>query len=191
VGHGKGTNGATSARVDPLAFAFFSGKFSINKKGRSSMFETDERVQRMIDEVYNLTLDLQRGDLLTHDAIRNVLGIEPHQGSWDHVVGRARRRLERERGIATWYDLTLGYRLLTKNEQIMVGQKRTAKAQRQLLRGARSVEALPEGECSDNQRRARFLALASIQAARKAIRKERRNQEKLFRPFEFMPRRTP
>ena len=84
-------------------------------------------VQAAIDKIFALTANLDRGDTLTHDAIREVLHLEPHQGRWGHIMNQVRRRLEREHGIATWADYTVGYRLLTEVEQLQVPTWRTKK----------------------------------------------------------------
>jgi hypothetical protein len=154
------------------------------------MFETSEEIRRLTDEVYALTEDLTRGDTLTHEAIKNVLYVEPHEGAWDHVVNRARRRLQDARGIATWPDVTVGYRLLTTSEQLVdLPRWRDLKASRQHRRALRSLVALPERGLSRGQRRTRAML---IQAEREHLRhlgRELRERAILAAPSRVTPRR--
>lgn len=153
------------------------------------MFERDEQIQRLIGEVYALTVDLKRGEILTHEAIKAVLRVAPHEGSWDHVVNTVRRRLERERGIATWHEVLVGYKLLTDVEQIQVGSWRTRKALRQIRRGMRSVDALPEAGLTLNKRKAKAVAYHSLRDQAREIRRSIKQQDALFALRPVTPRR--
>lgn len=153
------------------------------------MFELREDIQRQIDAVYEITEGLQRGDVLTHADIGSVLGLSPHEGSWGHIVGRVRRRLERERGIATWPETTVGYKLLTTDEQLKVLAWRARKANRQYRRAYRSVESLPEKDLTFHQRKARVLQLALIKEQQQRARLDLRTHKLLMTPRPAMPRR--
>lgn len=153
------------------------------------MFESKTQIQQQIASVYSLTENLDRGDVLTHEAIGQVLGVAPHEGSWDYVVGRVRRRLEDERKIATWHSILLGYRLLTTSEQIHVGEWRNRKAARQIRRGLRSVAALPEDDLTLNQCKAKAVMMQSLQDEQHSIRKNLRVQVALMHLRPVTPRR--
>ena len=83
------------------------------------MFEPNAEYRAMIDKLYDICEGLERGDVLTHDAIRGVLGVEPHEGRWQHCVDRVRKKLLDERGVDSWPDPTVGYRLMTAEEQLL------------------------------------------------------------------------
>jgi anti-sigma-K factor RskA len=80
-------------------------------------------------------------------------------------------------------------RLRQREARLAAALERTRRQIAELQEDAGPAEATPEAECSDNQRRARFLAQAAQQAAREEARKERCRQERFSRPFPVMPRR--
>jgi hypothetical protein len=153
------------------------------------VFERIERIQEQIDRVYDLTLSLGRGDILEHTEISAVLGLQPHEGSWGHIVGRVRRQIEDVRGIATWYEPRVGYKLLTETEQIKVGEWRTRKAFRQLGKGLRSVAALPEGGLTLNQRKAKAVQVHLLTDRQRSMRRDLKEQKALLALRPMTPRR--
>ena len=153
------------------------------------MFERNEVITEMVDRLYRECSRLDRGDYLTHDIIRAIVGVEPHETPWPTVMKRLRRRLERERGIATWPEPTVGYKLLTCQEQIeMLPAKRAARADRQYRRAVRSVAACPINKLSLHQRRLQAAQLETMRRAAKEARAYRRLQAKLVRATAKVPR---
>jgi hypothetical protein len=148
--------------------------------------ETD-RIAASVEAVYALTLGLNRGQILTHEDIAGVLNLAPHEGSWDHVVNKVRRRLERERGISTWPDPTVGYKLCTTAEQLLIPVLRARRAIRQVRRGRRSVEALPEKSLTVNQRRARAFLAERSRESEWSLRRDARQLEKQARKLPKPP----
>jgi len=140
------------------------------------MIDPIEEVQVAINDVYQLTEGLRRGDVLAHEDISRVLGLEPHEGRWSYIVHKALRRLERMRGIAYWPERTVGYRLLTKADQLLMPTWRLKRAQRQVRRGRKSLMALPEAELTNHQRRVRALTIEGL----KEIERSQRNDIKIY-----------
>lgn len=166
----------------------------MGEKGVRMRFEESPEVAEAVEAVYALTANLKRGDILIHERITAVLGLQPHEGFWDHVVHKAMRRLERERGIAYWDANSLGYgpvgyKLLTTAEQIEVGGRRMAKACRQMRKGRKSVEALPDAGLSLHQRRAKMFNLDRLKSGERAIKSESRRMKQQVRPTGSVPRR--
>lgn len=155
------------------------------------MFEADVEITQAVENVYALTAALGRGDVLTHEAIAGALSLSPHEGRWDHIVGRVRRRLEAERGISTWPEHTVGYRLCSREEQLAIPLKRMKRAYRQVRRGRKSVEALPEAGLTFHQRRLKAFMVEHAKASEQGIRREAREQEAQLKPSETLPRRRP
>ena len=153
------------------------------------MISEKQVITDSVDAVYALMGDLNRGDILTHEAIQSVLGVAPHQGSWDHVVNRARRRLERERGISTWPAPTIGYELCTTARQLEIPAIRTRRGMRQIRRARRSVNALPEKGLTVNQRRARIFMIERLKDTERTLRRELKGQQEQIRPTPTIPRR--
>jgi hypothetical protein len=144
------------------------------------MFERNEAIVAMVEKLWLLARPLDRGDVLTHDAIQGALGVGPHEGSWDHVVGKLRARLRKERGIATWPEVGVGYRLCTKEEQLdMIPEERAKKARRQFRRAEADVRALPVKGLSQHQKRLRAEQLKCLKAAREESASQAR-RAKLF-----------
>ena len=166
------------------------GKGPNGAESEGCVFERVERIQEQIDRVYDLTLSLGRGDILEHSAISAVLGLQPHEGSWGHIVGRARRQIEDVRGIATWYEPRVGYKLLTETEQINgLPVWRTKRAFRQLGKGLRSVAALPEAGLTLNQRKAKAVQVHLLTDRQRSMRRDLKEQKALLALRPVMPRR--
>lgn len=153
------------------------------------MLAEKPEVRDAVDAVYALTVNLNRGDILTHGAIEGVLGLRPHEGSWDHVVNRARRRLERERGISTLPAITVGYELCTTARQLEIPAIRTRRGIRQLRRARNSVNALPEKGLTMNQRRSRIFMIERLKDTERTLRTELKGQQEQLRPTPTIPRR--
>lgn len=158
------------------------------------MFERDDQIDEAVDRLFNLMVEIGRGGILPHDAIREVLNVEPHVGRWDHVVNRARNRLQKEHGIATWVrpeDRTVGYRLLTKSEQIYkLPGWRAERSARQIRRARRSVAAIPEAELSENQRKNRNAELRELREAECTVRRANRTIAAIAKGQPMVPRRA-
>lgn len=154
------------------------------------MFETSREISEAVDALYELTMTLDRGDILMHTQIVEVLGLMPHQGRWGHIVGKVRRRLLDGRGIATWFVKGVGYELLTKARQLELPTWRTKKAIRQFRKSRVSIQRLPEGELSLHQRRFRSMMLERLGEAERAARHELREQSQILRPIPVLPRRA-
>jgi len=123
------------------------------------MFEVNPEVAEAVEAVYLLASTLGRGDVLAHSAISKELGLGPHEGYWGRVVSKVRRRLQEERGIATWPVPMVGYRLLTREEQLQLPEWRMRRGLRQVRRGRGSLLALPEKGLTLHQRRSRMFML--------------------------------
>ena len=154
------------------------------------MFEQDENIQRLIEAVYDLTVNLDRGDILTHEAIMAIVGLQPHEGSWGYIVKRARRRLEDVRGISTWEERTVGYRLLTVREQLQdLPRWRGRRMRRQNAMRLRAVMAIPEARLTLNQRKAKAVQIHIIKDSQRTLRREAKESEVLLAVRPITPRR--
>lgn len=152
------------------------------------MFRRNPKLASMINRVYALTRDLDRGDTLTHEAIRKVLGVPPNVHPWGYVLDRVRRRLLEERGIATWPVPTVGYRLETVGGQLEIPTRRMRRAIRQVRRSLDVAEALPEEDLSVHQRQVRTLMVGRLLDAEGQARDSLRAQSRLLSPTPAQPR---
>jgi AraC-like DNA-binding protein len=156
---------------------------------KMGMYEENAEITEAVEAVYSIASSLNRGSILTHEQIRSVLGIKPHEGIWDYVLHKVRRRLERERGIATWASYTVGYRLLSHAEQLEALTWRVRKGLRQVRKGRGHVEALPDRGLTLHQRRLRSILVDQAREAETTLRRELRDQRRTIRPIETQPRR--
>jgi hypothetical protein len=153
------------------------------------MFEATPEIDKQVADLYKAAKPLQRGDILPHDTIEAVLKVKPHEGRWDHVVNRVRRRIEARRGVATWPVPTVGYKLLTVKEQMeFLPKKRLLKASRQERRARRSVEALDDKHLTPHQRRLKLAQLDHLKVAGRSVRSRIRAMAALGRKTETHPR---
>lgn len=153
------------------------------------MFEKDERIGLMIERLYAACEPLNRGDTLTHEMIRPILGCEPHEEHWPHCLRQVRKRLQREKAIATWPDRTVGYRLLTSEEQLtFLVKQRLKRAFRQQRRALQSVAVLPSSRLTMHQRQLQAFTLDMLKRSQASIRRELRSHEAAIRPSPVLPR---
>jgi hypothetical protein len=156
------------------------------------MFERDEKIAAMVDALYSVAADLNRGDILTHEMIRPILGCGPNEEHWQHCVDRVRARLERDREIATWPEKTVGYRFLTVDEQIAdLPRWRMRKAARQGRRARRSAATISVKGLSHHQRIVLAHTLDMLQRSQAALRREMRDHGAAIRATPGPPRRVP
>lgn len=153
------------------------------------MIREKSEIKRSVDEVYELTIPLKRGDVLTHEAIRDVLGLAPHEGSWDHILKRVRRRLEKERGIATWSEHGVGYKLLTIQEHLELPFRRTQRGLREIHRGRTSLNVLPDQGLTLHQKQMRFFQSEWIRDTEHTLRRGLLEQMTHYQPVPTLPRR--
>lgn len=162
------------------------------------MFEANEEIEEAAKVVYGLMAHLRRGDTLTHEAIGAAIGLPPddtppalcvERSRYDRIVWKARKRLQRDRGIACWFVEGVGYKLLTPAEQIESALWHTEKAMRSAHRGRKNVDDTPDKLLSPHLRRMKaFVGERTADARRQLLRTTRIVREQL-RPTPTVPRR--
>lgn len=154
------------------------------------MYEEKPEITEAVDTVYALTIALKRGEMLTHSAVREVLGIVPHEGPWDHIIRKVGRRLQKERGIAFWPNIRDGCKLCTVAEQLTLPIERAKRGLRQVRKGRKSVEALPDTSLSIQQRRAKAFLAERARETERAMRRDMKAQRQQIKPTQTLPRRV-
>lgn len=154
------------------------------------MFATNEAIGGMVDALVLKCSKLNRGDVLTREAIGEVVGVPPNEAHWQHVVNRVRARVLDERKIAMWPVTTVGFRLLTVTEQAQeLPGLRMKKARRQCRRAEVAVKALDGlAGLTMHQRRLRAASLESLGRLKKQISAEARSVALASRPTPVNPR---
>lgn len=140
--------------------------------GRVIVFEKDETISDLTDRLYEFTQRLSRGDILTHNAIQSILGVDPHVNPWDNIIEKIRAKMQRERGIWLKPEIKVGYKLCTIKEQLEMPSIRLTRAARQARRGRKHVESLPLTECTLHDIKKRQFLIERTKAAEKAVKDE-------------------
>jgi hypothetical protein len=152
------------------------------------MFPKKPSLQKLMDNLFGYATSLKRGDVMEHDIIITILGVDPHEDYWDYCVGKVRKRLELERGISTWPENGVGYRLCSEDEQLDIPGRRQLRARRQIRRGLASVEALPIENLTTHQQLGRAMQIDKMKRMDRTITSEMRTNSVLLAPRECNPR---
>jgi hypothetical protein len=152
------------------------------------MFEPTERIVAMVDELYALTVPLERGDILPHEDISRVLECEPHTQHYQWALEGLKRRLRKERHIAIWNVREIGYRLLSKEDQLHVPIRRFRRAIRQVRKGRRDIECLPPENLTLHQQVVLGHRLEQSYEAERDLRRKVRDQARVGQRPEVNPR---
>lgn len=154
-------------------------------------FDKNPEIQAQIDAVYSAMLKYNPGDVITHAEIVAILGCEPHEGSWDHVVNRARDRHEREQKVTVGMEFAQGYRFLTPIQQVGEANRRMKKAVRQIRKGHASVSALKPDGLPRHLQNQKAMAMHSLKEKERDLAAEARRMALYAKPQEQMPKWRP
>lgn len=153
------------------------------------MFEESEQIAEMVEGVYSLLTELQRGEVLLHEPIEDVVGCARNTEHYQHVVDRARDRLQEKDGIATWPEKPIGYKLLTTHEQLWdLPNWRRRKARSQYRRARKSIVALPTKGLSLHDRRVRLAEIDKLALAKREVDREIRSHNPTTLAYQPSPR---
>jgi len=153
------------------------------------MFESKKALTDYVNALFSICSTLDRGEYLEHSRISDVLGVKPHQGHWQWCIVRLKRRMEAEREISLWPENRLGYRLLTKDEQLtMLPKARMKRARKQIRQARDSVAAISIESLSEHQMRIRVAQLELLNNTKERLEAEARLQAALEKEYEPTPR---
>lgn len=155
------------------------------------MFERSEIVDAAVIAVMDILAGLDRGDVIKHRDVVAVTGIEKDSSQWKSVIHRVRHELLDTRGIALIPVVEIGYKLATKDEQLIwLTRHKERKALRQLNMQVRNLSAIPSNDLSLHQRRIQAVNSESLIRQRRFVKREMRHQGEAVR-FETLPQRKP
>lgn len=156
------------------------------------MFETNESYAGMVEAVYSLVTSRRRGQDITHDEIRRIVGCEPQAAHWNTIMDRVRDKSEKERGTTITSIRDVGYHLCTVEEQFGEQPRRLRKATRQLRKGERSLKVLARvSGLTTTQRHRQSLAVAGLERHRRELVAETKVAAVIARPHTGNPRYIP
>lgn len=119
-------------------------------------------------------LKLQIGDVVRHDDIADVSGVEYKSSRYRSVVDAWRKRLLREMNLDLQAVAGYGYRVLDDNERVRAGIKDFSQSVRRMGRSVDRMQRADAAKLDDNHRRqqdhAVRLTQAIVQSGRKAAK---------------------
>lgn len=108
------------------------------------MKESKKSITEAVERLWFMSLESERGSTIRWETIEVAARMERYTQSWGTVVAKWRRRLLREREIATLAEVQVGIRLLTKEQTVheipALRQRRMRRQASRAIRELRSVD---------------------------------------------------
>jgi hypothetical protein len=125
----------------------------------------------------------ERGELVNHEDVEKVTGVARavSPNTYYDLVEWCKKHHEEERGISIKNEPLVGYYLATAEQQLAILAERTRRGRRQITKGCKSVEALPDDHVTDHQRRLRDALAESGRSQARAILQSNRLHDFLMR----------
>ena len=114
-------------------------------------FTANPKLKKARERLLELLASKDRGELVKHEEIEKILGIDRPAPAYYRIVRHTGRLLEESKGVSIIPEASLGYVLATHDGQMGLLAVRAKRAKRQIRRGKTSVEALPDEELSQHQ----------------------------------------
>jgi len=146
-------------------------------------FQKDEVVAEALERLWEETAGMVRGDLISWERIEEAMQLPRDHSKVKNLVGKLKRRFERQRGITLWAEPTVGYRLCTTQEQLIVcSEKRSRRAGRQIRMGVGHMTAINDKELTRHQKIIRTARVDSQKRALREVRAARKRDALILRP---------
>jgi hypothetical protein len=151
--------------------------------------EAIDEVTTAVDALMTLAGQYERGQCISWGEIEAISGNRLENRS-RHIIGKWRRRLEKEREIVTLCADGVGVRLLTHKETAReIPAIRQRRAYKQIRRGIRQVSTVDDSRLSDHERRLLAAQRANMADSRRDLFRSQRQLEKGSVATETNPRR--
>lgn len=136
-----------------------------------------------VDAVWELLGAYHKGTTVPWSAVESAMRrTREDRGGWT-IIRRLRRRLLRDRQIASLPDPTVGLRLLTDMDAAReIPELRQKKARRQINRGLRETDAVDTSQLTRHAAESLAIARKHMKAERLAISRGRREVQLLTKP---------
>jgi hypothetical protein len=149
--------------------------FSPKDEDSEMLKPKSEKVANAVEAILQAASEYNRGDVITHDTLEAVGGIERGGTHWGTIIVKVKRRLQNERGITLWSVPSVGYRLCTAREQINeCVDRRSKRALRQLNKGAGHLEAVPAEELTPHDQIVRAKRMDAQRLTMQRLRQQRK-----------------
>lgn len=154
------------------------------------MFEADPQVQKMVNDLYDHCLTLDRGDTLMWDKAESLTGLARFSDEvrFHYVIKRLRRRMMLDRQIVMRPARGVGLRLLTDDECVtVVGEDRNRRIYRQARRGKREMQCANRDKLSVHSQRVMASTVDRFTLLQKSARA---GVKEIVKKCEALPRRV-
>lgn len=152
--------------------------------------QTNEILRLKVDAIVAFAVNLKRGDTLHHFDIEHVTGEQRYQGLWQQIIVAMKKRILRERGIALRAEPEIGYKFLTKEEQLTRCPKdRRERMIRQSNKAIAELRGLDGEELTMHQRTMKARVEQGLIHERRAIKRGKRDQVQFIKESEVLPKR--
>jgi hypothetical protein len=197
---GRGAAWLASARRGQVRQGFArSGRFWLglvrhgaqwaNLNKDEAMKERIDEVTAAVEELATLTNRYERGQIVPWSEIEAVSGSR-NENRGKYIIGKWRKRLEREREIVTLCAETVGVRLLTHKETATeIPRIRQRRAYRQIRRAIKQTSLVDTGRLTTHERRLLAAQRDNMAQQRRELHRSQRQLANGIVPTEVNPRR--
>lgn len=121
-------------------------------------------IKILAEQVRVVIRTMKRGDILEHVQVEKVAGLSraTDENRYYNLMVLVNELTEEEQGITLGNIKDFGYKLLNVNEQIRERVRREERADRQLQRGLRSVQAIHPADMTATQKEERRFATSLL-----------------------------
>ena len=146
-------------------------------------FQVSSKNQKAREAIYELFAPKNRGELVSHAEIEKASGLKRSdpKGRYHKIMEDVKKWHRATRGITLHSEVGVGYSLGTPDQQLNEMTRRTRRARRQVTRGIKDVESLPDDHATDHQRKLRDVKVAEGERLARETRDSTRLQDFLMR----------
>lgn len=152
------------------------------------MFDENKQLSKNVAAVVRFASGLNRGETLLFTDIERLSGMERYGEGWLTLIRKVKRAILRERGIALWPSVNVGYKLLEHGEQLeLCPRARQRQASRRLTTAIREIQSVTTGELTTHQQQYRASMIGQMISERRHVKRGLRYQRETLRKTEAMP----
>ncbi len=144
-------------------------------------FDENPKLKKAREKLLDLFAGKNRGELVNHEEIEKLIGMKRGESKYYALVRQAGLKHQEAHGVSVINEPMLGYLMATHQQQLGLLGVRTKRAKRQISRGTNSVDALPDDELSDHQRRLKSASIDSGKNTMDLLRRDAALQAYLMR----------
>lgn len=153
------------------------------------MKEPIDEVTAAVEALMTLSVQYERGQVVPWHEVEKIAG-DRRENRPRHIIGKWRKRLEKEREQVTLCADTVGVRLLTHKETATeIPKLRQRRAYKQIRRGLRQVATVDDARLSDHERRLLAAQRVNMANQRRELFRSQKQASEGLKVTETNPRR--